>query len=602
MRFWLAAGLAVIAALFVTSAQGATRGDAGGTAAAVPVAHPLILGPPNTIVGEGDGFAHLTVSLSAPGLNPVTVNFRELEVTASGGAACDNDYVPITAALTFLPGETTKLVNVQILNCAASPTTKGLKTFAFNLFNQSEAVARNNSSIGIVDKRATVATPQVFIRDAVVDESAGEVRATVLLGGVDGQASANTVTVDYVTSDGTAKEGSDYTASGTQTLTFLPGQLVQPIVVPLVIDDATAEPAEDFIINLGNATNATIADERGRIVIGANGGPAVAAPFISAQPDVVVGEGDGFVDLVVSLATPGLTPVGVNFRTLNSTASSGAACDADFAGFVGTNLIFLPGQTTRVVRIQILNCPVVEGLETFTFDLFNEESQVARRDAVVTIVDSSVSLTGLTVTPVNKTIPKGTNQQFTATGTYSDFSTLDLTTTAAWVSGGSAAATIAFDGLAHAQSEGASSITATLGTFSDSTLLTVGPPVLAGISVTPASPTIVTAADQQFTATGTLTDSTTTDLTATASWSSATQSVATMPAAGGLAHAMGVGTSLIRASFGGITGSTTLSVGKANQTIAFAPLADKTFGDADFAVGATSTSNLTVGFNAGGSC
>jgi hypothetical protein len=45
-----------------------------------------------------------------------------------------------------------------------------------------------------------------------------------------------------------------------------------------------------------------------------------------------------------------------------------------------------------------------------------------------------------------------------------------------------------------------------------------------------------------------------------------------------------------------------LSVAKADQTIAFAAIADKTYGDADFSVGATSSSGLPVSFVATGSC
>jgi hypothetical protein len=41
---------------------------------------------------------------------------------------------------------------------------------------------------------------------------------------------------------------------------------------------------------------------------------------------------------------------------------------------------------------------------------------------------------------------------------------------------------------------------------------------------------------------------------------------------------------------------------KANQTITFAPLADKTYGDPDFTVSASSDSGLTVGFGASGNC
>ena len=49
-------------------------------------------------------------------------------------------------------------------------------------------------------------------------------------------------------------------------------------------------------------------------------------------------------------------------------------------------------------------------------------------------------------------------------------------------------------------------------------------------------------------------------------------------------------------------GNGTLVVNKADQTIAFAPLADKTFGDPDFSVSASATSGLGVGFAASGKC
>jgi hypothetical protein len=46
----------------------------------------------------------------------------------------------------------------------------------------------------------------------------------------------------------------------------------------------------------------------------------------------------------------------------------------------------------------------------------------------------------------------------------------------------------------------------------------------------------------------------------------------------------------------------TFSISKADQQITFETLADKKFGDADFAVSATASSNLAVGFTAAGNC
>ena len=44
-----------------------------------------------------------------------------------------------------------------------------------------------------------MATPGLYVRDAVVDTGAGTVRVPVLLGGPAGAASASTVTVNYTT-------------------------------------------------------------------------------------------------------------------------------------------------------------------------------------------------------------------------------------------------------------------------------------------------------------------------------------------------------------------------------------------------------------------
>ena len=71
---------------------------------------------------------------------------------------------------------------------------------------------------------------------------------------------------------------------------------------------------------------------------------------------------------------------------------------------------------------------------------------------VTTICDNDgpAGLCSIAVTPTNPTIQIGANQQFTATGTYSDLSTVDLTGSATWGSSSTGVATITAGGLAHA--------------------------------------------------------------------------------------------------------------------------------------------------------
>jgi hypothetical protein len=96
---------------------------------------------------------------------------------------------------------------------------------------------------------------------------------------------------------------------------------------------------------------------------------------------------------------------------------------------------------------------------------------------------SSPTLASIAVTPSNPTLQVGTSQQFTATGTYSDSSTQNLTSQVNWTSSNPAAATISASGLATAVAAGTTTISATLSNVTGNTLLTVQPALPAGTNV-----------------------------------------------------------------------------------------------------------------------
>ncbi len=168
------------------------------------------------------------------------------------------------------------------------------------------------------------------------------------------------------------------------------------------------------------------------------------------------------------------------------------------------------------------------------------------------------ALISLAITPASVSIPAGTNQQFTATGTYTDGSTQNLTNSSAWASS-SAAATINGTGLATGVLVGNSTISATSGSIVGTASLTVGPAALVSIAVTPANPSILQGATQQFTATGTYTDGSTQNLTSTSSWTSSNPSIASVNTSG-LATALAGGSTTVAAASGTISGNTTLTV------------------------------------------
>jgi Protein of unknown function (DUF3443)/Bacterial Ig-like domain (group 2) len=91
---------------------------------------------------------------------------------------------------------------------------------------------------------------------------------------------------------------------------------------------------------------------------------------------------------------------------------------------------------------------------------------------------TTVALVSIAVTPANPTIAIGSTQQFTATGTLSDNTTLNLTPAVTWGSSTTRVATITAAGVAAPHAAGTSTITATSGNINGSTSLTV--PVPAG--------------------------------------------------------------------------------------------------------------------------
>jgi hypothetical protein len=180
---------------------------------------------------------------------------------------------------------------------------------------------------------------------------------------------------------------------------------------------------------------------------------------------------------------------------------------------------------------------------------------------MLTIKALAPTLVSIAVAPVNSTVNVGKTQQMMATGTYSDSSTQILTSQVTWSSSMTAVATISSGGLVTGVATGTTMITATSGSISGSTMLTVSAPAptLVSIAVTPATPSIVLGKTQQFTATGGYSDGSMQNLTSQVTWSSSTPGVATI-ASSGLATSVSVGSSTITATLGSVNGKTILTV------------------------------------------
>lgn len=188
-----------------------------------------------------------------------------------------------------------------------------------------------------------------------------------------------------------------------------------------------------------------------------------------------------------------------------------------------------------------------------------------------TLTVSTATLKSISVTPTHPTAAKGTTQQFTATGIYSNNTTKDLTNDVTWSTGSALTAIVSnrssSKGLALARDVGTTSVTATLGSVSGSTTFTVTVATLSSIFVEPTNQTVFAGESQQYKATGIFSDFRLENLTTTATWSSSNTAVTTIsnaPSSHGLATTVSAGTATISATQSGIKGSTSITVNAVN--------------------------------------
>jgi Ca2+-binding RTX toxin-like protein len=246
-------------------------------------------------LSEGDSGSTLTftVNLSAPSSTPVTVEYA----TADGSAIAPGDYTasPLTT-LTFAPGQTSQTITVNVQDDLA---VEGDETLFVNLSNATGATITDAQGIGtILNDDVDVPPPLPTLSIDNVNLSEGDSGTTTFTFTVSLSAASSTpIAVEYATADGSATALSDYTAIPLTTLTFAPGQTSQSITVN-VQGDLDVEMSESFVVNLSNATGATITVTQGTGTILNDDVPIV----VNAPPLAIADQGSVTEGQAVTIA------------------------------------------------------------------------------------------------------------------------------------------------------------------------------------------------------------------------------------------------------------------------------------------------------------
>lgn len=329
----------------------------------------------DTTVAEGDSGltnAVITVTLAPTSTQPITVDYA----TSDGTAVSGDDFNAASGTVTFAPGQDTQFITVTI---NGDTDDESDETFTVDLSNAQDAdLVDGQATVTIVDDDGL---SSLTITDSTVDEgNTGTVDAVfeVTLSPVSDQ----TVTVNYTTVDGTATSDSDYTAiSG--TLTFDPGETSKFITVTVNGDRIDEGNSETFTVDLSNETNANLADGQG---LGTILDDDVATVAMAAVPQIVEGDvSTTTVVFTVTLSTPTAFTVTVDYATQDG--YNGAEAGSDYEAVSGT-LTFAPGETVRLISVNVFGDTTDEPDETFLVRLSNADPiSIQVNTAIATILN-----------------------------------------------------------------------------------------------------------------------------------------------------------------------------------------------------------------------
>jgi hypothetical protein len=213
----------------------------------------------------------------------------------------------------------------------------------------------------------------------------------------------------------------------------------------------------------------------------------------------------------------------------------------------------------------------------------NISATLAGRTGTGVLTVIAATLQSIQVFPANETVPMGFTLQYGAVGLYSNGSAYDLTLTATWSSTSPGVASVSNtfpeQGVVRTLAVGTTQLTASLGSLTGATTLTVNDARLTALSVTPALITLPIGAPRQYVATGVFDDGSARDVTTLAHWSSSNLAVASISNAAssrGLLTTLGAGNATVTATLGGEVATAQLSVTTATlETVIVTPPAPR---------------------------
>ncbi|MBK6998771.1 MAG: hypothetical protein IPH35_01930 [Rhodoferax sp.] len=337
-------------------------------------------------ISEGNsGSANMTftVALSAASAKAISVAYA----TSDDTAKATSDYTATSGTLNFAAGETTKTFTVPI---RGDTTAEASETFTVTLTNPTNATLKTSpaTATGTIADDDTVQTISVDSMNLKEGNSgSANMTFTVALSA----ATTKAITVDYATSDGTAKATNDYTATK-GTLSFAAGETTKTFTVP-ILGDTTAERDETFTVTLSSpSSNATLKTSTATGTINNDDDTlnSVATMDVSKKD---VNENTTSVAIKVNLDQAVTKESSISYTITPNTARISDLSSETLTG----NITFKAGDIFKNITISINNDSLIEPDDTFTVEINNPtediklSSKASNLSTIVTIKDNDNS-------------------------------------------------------------------------------------------------------------------------------------------------------------------------------------------------------------------
>ncbi len=358
-------------------------------------------------VYECDGYASVPIVLVGQSEQEVTVDFstESSVIFIQDPAAPDADFTPVESTLTFSPGETEKIVRIDI--AADEIPEHPPEYFPVAMANPVNArlippTPRWDLTYAVVQIRDESCLPPWQVADAVANEGDGTIDFDVKWTGFSG----NDERIYYKTINGTATAGQDYEAK-TDFITFSTlnstGSVSKETISINIIDDLLVEPdMEHFSVRLWSQTSPALMAKAKGTIEDDDGVPVVS---IDGGPDVTEGEGANFT-ITVNL---------VSTTTLTITLEVAQSGDYVAVGDLGTKMVDIGTSGTKTYTVGTISDNVDEPPGSVTATLQAGTGYTVAdppdHEASVNVVDDDTP--ELELNPSSLEIPEGSTGSYT---------------------------------------------------------------------------------------------------------------------------------------------------------------------------------------------